>query len=290
MNRGFASATGLTIGLCALILTAQTGLGCIVTAPTEFNWLVSDVEYGKVIGVLGVAEEIHQRGIELLYDGKFSEAAECFWRVIDLYSGFSVLKAHPHVSSTYYYLGKTYLLAGRPGISRGLFALALQLHPTGELTQAEVDLSYSYNDTLRERLRAFALERQLDLELPGVAAARQPAEWEDTIPMDSLFDLNEYTLRPDAMLVLEQLIRRIKSSYGLAFVIEANSDDVGSQEYNLWLGSKRAEAVRDVLFARGVQKRLVKCLSYGKLLPVALNDTEDGRYKNRRLTIKAIPQ
>ena len=273
-----------------MLLTAQTGLGCIVTAPAEFNWLLSDAEYGKVIGALGVAEEIHQRGIELLYDGKFSEAAECFWRVIDIYSGSSVLKAHPHVSSTYYYLGKTYLLAGRPGLSRGFFALALQSHPTGELMQTEVDLSYSYSDTLRERLRTFALERQLDLELPGAAAARRPADWEETIPMDSLFDFNEYTLLPDAMPVLEQLIRRIKSSYGLVYVIEANSDDVGSQEYNLWLGSKRAEAVRDALSSRGVQKRLVKCLSYGKLLPVASNNTEDGRYKNRRLVIKAIQQ
>ncbi len=258
--------------------------------PAEFNWFLLDAEYGEVLRTLGVAEEIYQRGIELLYDGKFAEAAECFWRVVDLYSADSVLSTHSRVSSAYYFLGKTYLLAGKPGLSRGLFALAVQSHPAGEFMQAQVDLSYSYGDALRERLRAFALQRQLDLGLAGAAAARQPAAWEETIPMDLLFDFSEYTLRPDAMPILERVIRRVKSAHGLVFVIEANSDDVGTQEYNLWLGNKRAEAVRDVLARRGVQQHLVKCFSYGKLLPIASNDTEEGRYKNRRIVIKAIGQ
>lgn len=276
--------------LCSLLFVSHVSSGGVVTAPTEFNWLLSDTGYGKVLGTLGVAEEIYQRGIELLYDGKFAEAAECFWRVVDLYSEDNVLRTHPRVSSAYYFLGKTYLLAGKPGLSRGLLELAIQSHPAGEFLEAQVDLSYSYDDVLRERLRAFALQRQLDLGLPGVVASQRPAAWEEKIPMDLLFDFNEYTLRPDAMPVLERMIRRIKSSYGLVCVIEANSDDVGTQEYNIWLGNKRAEAVRDVLVSRGVQGHLVKCFSYGKLLPIASNETEDGRYKNRRLVIKAIRQ
>jgi len=287
VNRRFALAAGLMIGLCSLFVS-HVSFGGIVTTPAEFNWLLSDAEYGKVLGTLGVAEEIYQRGIELLYDAKFAEATECFWRVIDLYSEDPVLRIHSRVSSAYYFLGKTYLLAGKPGLSRGLFALAVQSHPAGEFLKAQVDLSYSYDDVLRERLRAFAFQRQLDLGLTGAVGARQPAAWEETIPMDLLFDFNEYTLRPDAMPTLERMIRRIKSSYDLAFVIEANSDDVGTQEYNRWLGNKRAESVRNVLLSRGVQEHLVNCFSYGKLLPVASNDTEEGRCKNRRLVIKAI--
>ena len=223
------------IGLCSLFFVPHASFGGIVTTPAEFNWLISDAEYGKVLGTLGVAEGIYHRGIELLYDSKFAEAADCFWRVVDLYAEDTVLRTHSRVSSAYYFLGKTYLLAGKPGLSRGLFALAVQSHPAGEFLKAEVDLSYSYDDVLRERLRAFALQRQLDLGLPGAVAARRPAAWEETIPMDLLFDFNEYTLRPDAMPTLERMIRRIRSSYGSAFVIEANSDDVGTQEYNLWL-------------------------------------------------------
>ena len=289
MNRRFASAARLAILLCSLFLMSQASFGSVVTMPAGFNWLLSDAEFGKVVGTPGVAEDTYQRGIELLYDGKFSEAAECFWQVVDLYTAGAVLSTHPRVSSAYYYLGKTYLLAGRPELSCGLFALALQGRPDAEFLQAQVDLSHSYNDAVRERLRGFAMDRQLDLELPG-AAIREPADWQETIPTDMLFDFNEYTPRPDAMPMLERLIDRIKSSSGLAFVIEANSDDVGTQEYNLWLGNKRAEAVRDVLTSRGIDSRLIKCFSYGKLLPIAPNDSEEGRYKNRRLVVKAIKQ
>ncbi|MBN2209297.1 MAG: OmpA family protein [Candidatus Coatesbacteria bacterium] len=289
MNRRFTSGARLAILMCSLFLMSQAALGGVVTMPAGFNWLLSDTEFGKVLGTPGVAEDIYQRGIELLYDGKFSEAAECFWRVIDLYTEGTVLRSHPRVSSAYYYLGKTYLLAGRPELSCGLFALALQGRPATEFLQAQVDLSQSYNDAERERLRGFAMDRQLDLELPG-AAIREPAIWQETIPMDMLFDFNEYTLRPDALPILERLIDRIKSSAGLAFVIEANSDDVGTQEYNLWLGNKRAEAVRDAITSRGIESRLIKCFSYGKLLPIAPNDNEEGRYKNRRLVLKAVKQ
>ena len=289
MNRRFASAARLAILLCSLFLMSQASFGGVLTMPAGFNWLLSDADFGKVVGTPGVAEDTYQRGIELLYDGKFSEAADCFWRVIDIYTEGDVLSTHPRVASAYYYLGKTYLLAGRPELSRGLFALALQAHPVDAFLQAQVDLLYSYNDTERERLRGFAAERQLDQELPG-AAVRQPVDWEETMPMDMLFDSNEYTPRPDAMPILERLIDRIKSSHGVAFVIEANSDDAGSQEYNLWLGNKRAEAVRDVLTSHGIDSRLIKCLSHGKLMPIAPNDSEDGRYKNRRLVIKAVKQ
>ncbi|MBN1592438.1 MAG: OmpA family protein [Candidatus Coatesbacteria bacterium] len=290
MNRGLASVAGIAVGICIFAMVANTGLGAIVTVPTDFNWLLADEDYSRFIGELSVGQDLYDRGIELLYDGKFGEATECFWRVIDIYTELYAFKSHPLVSSTYYYLGKTYLLAGRPGLAKGLFELALHSHPTGDMIQAKVDLDYSETDTLREQLRAFALQRELDRELPGASAIHEPADWEEVIPMDSLFDFNEYTLRPDATPLLEKVVRRMKLSHGLTFVIEANSDDVGSQEYNLWLGTKRAEAVKEALCAHGLLEGSMRCVSYGKLLPVAPNSTEDGRYKNRRLVIKAIQQ
>ncbi|HUT02828.1 MAG TPA: OmpA family protein [bacterium] len=290
MKKGYALAGALVIGLCLLFSMPHTSSAGVVTMPAEFNWLFSDADYGKIVGTIGVAEEIYDRGIELLYHGSFSEAAECFWRVIDIYSGFSTLDRHTRVASSYYYLGKTYLLAGKPDLAKGLFHLAALTNPVGEGIEVQVDLSYSFNDILRQRLRNFALERELALERSGARTAAGPAEWQETIPMDSLFETNEYTLRPDAMARLGRLARRMKVSHGLTFVIESHGDDVGTQEYNLRLGNKRAEAVRDALLGWGVQIYSVKCFAHGQRFPVASNDTEQGRYKNRRLVVKAVKQ
>jgi len=172
----YVLAEGLVIGLCLLFLMPHTGSASFITMPAEFNWLFSDADYGKIVGTIGVAEEIYNRGIELLYHGSFSEAAECFWRVIDIYSSFSTLDRHPRVASSYYYLGKTYLLAGKPDIAKGLFHLAALTNPMGESIEVQVDLSYSFNDILRQRLRKFALERELALERSGASAPAKPAK------------------------------------------------------------------------------------------------------------------
>ena len=144
--------------------------------PAEFSWLFSNADYGKIVGTLGVAEEIYNRGIKLLYHGSFAEAAECFRRVIDLYSSFSTLDGHPRIASSYYYLGKTYLLAGKPDLAKGLFHLAALTNPVGEGIEVQVDLSYSFSDILRQRLRNFALQRELALERSAARAPTKPAE------------------------------------------------------------------------------------------------------------------
>ena len=126
-------------------------------------------------------------------------------------------------------------------------------------------------------------------ELPGAFVEDTgPAEWEETVSMDALFDFNSYSLHPEASSIIQRLAQRIRAATGLLVVIEAHSDDVGTQEYNLWLGTKRAGAVRDALVRLGARGNMLKVLSYGKLLPVASNDSEDGRFQNRRLVIKAI--
>lgn len=290
MKGKYALAGGFVIGLCLLFLMPQVGSASIVTMPTEFNWLFSDNNYGKLLGTIGVAEDIYGRGIKLLYEGKLGEATKCFWDVIDIYSDFSSFDRHPRVSSAYYYLGKIYLLAGKPALAKGLFGLAIEAKPVGQDIEAEVDLSFSSNDIMRQRLRNFALERELALENEGASTSARSGEWQETIPMDSLFEPNEYTLRPDSMPRLERLARRMKGSRGLTFVLESFSDDVGTQKYNLWLGKKRAEAVRDALVGCGVRRHYIRCLAYGQRLPVASNDTEQGRYKNRRLVVRAVRQ
>lgn len=67
--------------------------------------------------------------------------------------------------------------------------------------------------------------------------------------------------------------------------IQGNTDDIGSVEYNLALGQRRANAVKNALISDGVNKRQIEAVSNGKLKPKYPNDIDDGRAKNRRSDI-----
>lgn len=290
MNRFLCFALSIAAGLCFLLSLPGNSDAVVLTSPGGFSWLLSNEDYGKVVGQVGVVEDLYDRGLELLKQGEFNEAAECFWRVADIYSASTALKDHTKVASAYYFLGKTYLLSGKPELSAGLFALAESTYPLDQFMQAEVDLFYSHEDVNKRKLRRFALQRQLELELSGLDRQTGPAEWEETVSMDALFDFNSYSLQTDASDIIHRLAQRIKNSAGLLVVIEAHSDDVGTQEYNLWLGNRRAEAVKEALVRLGVRANNVKILSYGNLLPVTPNCNEEGRAQNRRMVVKAIKQ
>ena len=67
----------------------------------------------------------------------------------------------------------------------------------------------------------------------------------------------------------------------LQVLIAGNCDDRGTEEYNLALGHRRANAARDYLVAKGVSPARVKTISYGKDRPVALGDNEQAWSQNR---------
>jgi outer membrane protein OmpA-like peptidoglycan-associated protein len=72
--------------------------------------------------------------------------------------------------------------------------------------------------------------------------------------------------------------------------VEGHTDSKGSSEYNLDLSNRRAIAVRNLLMQRGIADSRIDVVGYGKNMPVATNDTEAGRQKNRRVEIKIAPQ
>jgi outer membrane protein OmpA-like peptidoglycan-associated protein len=68
-------------------------------------------------------------------------------------------------------------------------------------------------------------------------------------------------------------------------VIEGHTDSVGSEEYNLGLSQRRAEAVRMALVERGVRAEHVRAIGKGETSPVASNANTGGRQQNRRVEI-----
>jgi len=102
---------------------------------------------------------------------------------------------------------------------------------------------------------------------------------------DVLFDTGQATLKPGADRALDRLAQFLKDSSGTDVLIEGHTDSVGTDDYNLALSQRRAQAVADALSSRGVATDRVQTKGLGKAYPVASNDTQAGRQQNRRVEI-----
>lgn len=96
------------------------------------------------------------------------------------------------------------------------------------------------------------------------------------------FDFDSYSLRPDARATLEKQSAWLQQNPKVTVTIEGHTDERGTREYNLALGERRANAVRDYLVALGVDPNRIKTVSYGKERPVDPRSTEAAWAKNRR--------
>jgi outer membrane protein OmpA-like peptidoglycan-associated protein len=102
---------------------------------------------------------------------------------------------------------------------------------------------------------------------------------------DVLFDTAQATLKPGADRAVDRLAQFLKDSPGTHVIIEGHTDSVGSDDYNVGLSERRAQAVADALTARGVSADRIQTKGLGKSYPVATNDTQAGRQQNRRVEI-----
>jgi len=108
---------------------------------------------------------------------------------------------------------------------------------------------------------------------------------------DALFDYDKSTIRPDATTALKDdvaVIRDILASYpNQKLIIQGNADERGSEEYNLALGDRRAQSVKDFLTSMGIPDRQLTMISYGKERPVCSDETQACWQRNRRAHVTA---
>jgi len=102
---------------------------------------------------------------------------------------------------------------------------------------------------------------------------------------DILFDFGKYDLRPGAREALAKLSGIVLGHPGLKLAVEGHTDNVGSEEFNQTLSEKRAEAVRGYLTQQGLDANIITAMGFGKIKPVASNDTPAGRQQNRRVEL-----
>jgi peptidoglycan-associated lipoprotein len=99
---------------------------------------------------------------------------------------------------------------------------------------------------------------------------------------DVLFDFDSYVVSSSELTKIEGVASFMKQDRGVKIVIEGHCDERGTVEYNLALGQKRAESVKDYLLKLGIEGSRVRTISYGKEVPVETGKGEDAWAKNRR--------
>ncbi len=112
------------------------------------------------------------------------------------------------------------------------------------------------------------------------------------LPSPVLFDLGKAELKDTAKSVLHEVAQSLKSIEN-DIVIEGHTDNLpiygGKYKSNWELSAARAFAVRDYFITNeGINEGRIYCVGYGEYRPVAPNDTEENRAKNRRIEIKII--
>ncbi len=133
----------------------------------------------------------------------------------------------------------------------------------------------------------------LELEEPAPEPIPEPApepKKDDTWVFDSgklNFDFDKSVVKPQYF----ELLRNVKDyaeQNDFKLTIIGHTDSKGSDAYNMALGMRRAIAVRDKLIEFGLDpSRILSVESRGESEPIAPNDTEQGRFENRRIEFKA---
>lgn len=120
----------------------------------------------------------------------------------------------------------------------------------------------------------------------GVAGSAQdpssPLYFQQAVGDRVLFAIDQSNLSPEAIATLDGQARWLMSNRGFNILIEGHADEQGTREYNLALGARRANAVREYLVSQGVAAGRVDTISYGKERPLEICSEEACYAKNRR--------
>jgi outer membrane protein OmpA-like peptidoglycan-associated protein/tetratricopeptide (TPR) repeat protein len=122
----------------------------------------------------------------------------------------------------------------------------------------------------------FTMPVKLDIEM-------KPIELNKSYRINDIyFPFNSFELQVEAKAILDQLIEFLNENSNISIQVQGHTDNIGNDASNLKLSESRAESVYNYLVAQGISAVRLTYKGFGKGMPVASNDTEEGRAKNRR--------
>lgn len=102
------------------------------------------------------------------------------------------------------------------------------------------------------------------------------------------FDQSSYLLRPESYVQLNQLVGLLKSRPALRIEIAGHTDNVGDPRLNQALSENRARVITTYLITNGIAENRLRYRGYGQTQPIAANDTEENKRKNRRVEVRLL--
>lgn len=112
-----------------------------------------------------------------------------------------------------------------------------------------------------------------------------------TVTLDNVFfDTGKSSLRPESYTALETLLEVMKLKPSLVIEIAGHTDNVGTSESNMILSLNRANSVKGYLVKKGIASERILTKGYGDTQPVADNETDESRQKNRRTKVRIVEE
>jgi peptidoglycan-associated lipoprotein len=116
--------------------------------------------------------------------------------------------------------------------------------------------------------------------VPGAPPHRDPG---NILAQRSVYyDFDKYDIKDEFKPLIEAHARYLRESGALKMLIQGNTDERGSREYNIALGQRRSEGVKRMLLLLGVREEQVEAVSLGEEKPKELGHTEEAWTRNRR--------
>jgi outer membrane protein OmpA-like peptidoglycan-associated protein len=127
--------------------------------------------------------------------------------------------------------------------------------------------------------------KELKQNIPGATVERVGEGIAVTFASGLLYDFDSDVIRPEAGSNLKALAASLHKYPGSDLLIVGHTDQVGTAAYNQSLSERRAAAAANYLVAQGVRRTRIATRGMGESEPLASNDTEAGRQRNRRVEV-----
>ncbi|MBS1532019.1 MAG: OmpA family protein [Bacteroidetes bacterium] len=135
----------------------------------------------------------------------------------------------------------------------------------------------------------FSLVRHENTKPFDLLALLQPIEVGNKVILNNIFfDTNKFIIKDESKPELQKLIDFLALNKAVKVEISGHTDNIGTDQANQVLSENRAKAVYQYLIANGIDASRLSFKGYGETQPIATNDTDDGRAKNRRTEFKIL--
>lgn len=159
-----------------------------------------------------------------------------------------------------------------------LFPLLLSACAASDDNRQPIVSSLASPESARDIMAANRSPSAMEAMSRGIAAITPPG----AALKDIYYEFDSTDLRPEAKEILTKNAEWLKTNPTARVEVEGHCDDLGSSEYNLALGAKRAQVAKEFLVNQGVSPDRLVTISYGKEAPAYFEKTENCRVQNRR--------